>query len=325
MPNPRETSIKAAQDTTRGLKRLFDHLGNREHPRGSILSIYRQTRRELRSNLNNPVRVADALSVMQFSISGVVRELFNFATDLGSTQATRELEAYELPIIQQYLSVEGFASSILSIANGQMSAIQSAVAAGIADPGLLIGDSERLGVLNPNPIVNDAAKWLALVAVLAWQKMIDASLTQAGAREDFQRQAIAAIDERTTDCCLRVHGQVVGLDRDFNLTGVPRFADKMRNPPFHWYCRTGTALVRKKDAEDKLTQQMKHASQLELQARKEAQIKIDEVKKELADLGVKPTIRLISSDTEQVKRLKLSLRELQARIEIHPAHARSRR
>jgi hypothetical protein len=58
----------------------------------------------------------------------------------------------------------------------------------------------------------------------------------------YQKQAIAAIDGRTTDCCLRVHGQIQVLDRPFVLTGTPRYADRIQNPPFHHRCRTAVAL-----------------------------------------------------------------------------------
>lgn len=58
----------------------------------------------------------------------------------------------------------------------------------------------------------------------------------------IQKQAIAAIDERTTDCCLRVHGQIQPLDHDFHLTGTPRYADYLPRPPFHWRCRTSETI-----------------------------------------------------------------------------------
>jgi|FLYN01.1.fsa_nt_gi hypothetical protein len=58
----------------------------------------------------------------------------------------------------------------------------------------------------------------------------------------YRRQAIAAIDHRTTQCCLNVHGQIVGMDEPFVLTGTPRFADAVMAPPFHWRCRTALAL-----------------------------------------------------------------------------------
>lgn len=57
----------------------------------------------------------------------------------------------------------------------------------------------------------------------------------------LQKQAIAAIDNRTTDCCLRVHGQITDLDQPYKLTGQPRFASEMMFPSFHWRCRTSSA------------------------------------------------------------------------------------
>lgn len=57
-----------------------------------------------------------------------------------------------------------------------------------------------------------------------------------------QRQAIATMSPETTDCCLRVHGQIVDIDEPFTLTGTPRFADQLMHPSFHWNCRTSIAM-----------------------------------------------------------------------------------
>ncbi len=56
----------------------------------------------------------------------------------------------------------------------------------------------------------------------------------------LQKQAVAAIDDRTTECCLRVHGQIQDLDKPYKLTGTPRFQDEMMFPAFHWSCRTSS-------------------------------------------------------------------------------------
>lgn len=102
----------------------------------------------------------------------------------------------------------------------------------------------------------------------------------------WERQAIAAIDERTTDCCLQVHGQIRALDKPFKLTGTPRFADEMMGPPFHWFCRTATVLyVKELEIVGKSTKEMRAAANSELKAR--------------AKTG--------------------------KRVEIHPAHATSKR
>jgi len=84
----------------------------------------------------------------------------------------------------------------------------------------------------------------------------------------LRRQAIAAIDERTTDCCLRVHGQIVGVREPFRLHGTPRFADEMMDPPFHWHCRTVVTLYHPSMEEVGVsTREMREAARAELEAR----------------------------------------------------------
>ena len=85
---------------------------------------------------------------------------------------------------------------------------------------------------------------------------------------EYKKQAIATIDERTTDCCLKVHGQIQPLEKDFRLTGTPRFADKVPDPPFHWYCRTTEVLYNEKFEEFGITtEKMRDAANAELDAR----------------------------------------------------------
>jgi hypothetical protein len=61
------------------------------------------------------------------------------------------------------------------------------------------------------------------------------SLARSGDRGGYLKQAVAAIDQKTTDCCLRVHAQAQPLDKDFHLTGEPRYADYLPYPGFHWW------------------------------------------------------------------------------------------
>lgn len=92
----------------------------------------------------------------------------------------------------------------------------------------------------------DGALELAVEAAL-WQAVNGTLGTAYGtiartSRRQYQKQALAAIDGRTTRCCLNVHGQIQDLDRPFVLSGTPRFADAMQQPPFHHRCRTVIAL-----------------------------------------------------------------------------------
>jgi hypothetical protein len=104
--------------------------------------------------------------------------------------------------------------------------------------------------------------------------------------EEYKRQAIAAIDGRTTACCLAVHGQIVGFDKPFRLSAEPRFAEYVYAPPFHWNCRTAISLYTPEmDDSGVTTDDMRSAALAERKAR----------------------------------------RETGKRVEIHPAHATSRR
>lgn len=83
-----------------------------------------------------------------------------------------------------------------------------------------------------------------------------------------RKQVIAAVDERTTDCCLRAHGQIVGFDEPFKLSGTPRFADLMDYPPFHWNCRTSIAIHKPEMEEQGITtSEMRDAAASEIEAR----------------------------------------------------------
>ena len=61
---------------------------------------------------------------------------------------------------------------------------------------------------------------------------------EAAKQVPIQKQAIASINSKTTQTCLRVHGQVQDVGQPFTLTGTPRFSNSMQLPPFHWNCRT---------------------------------------------------------------------------------------
>lgn len=109
---------------------------------------------------------------------------------------------------------------------------------------------------------------------------------QSQAGQEWHHQVVAAIDENTTDCCLQAHGQIQPLDEPFKLTGTPRFSDEIMKPPFHDFCRTAEALWLEQFEEvGPTTAEMKDAARAEIRARKETG----------------------------------------RRVEIHPAHATSRR
>jgi len=87
----------------------------------------------------------------------------------------------------------------------------------------------------------------------------------------LQKQAIAAIDHKTTKCCLRVHGQIKPLAEPYELTAEPRFARKIMYPPFHWNCRTSSVAYHKdfERGAKVTTADMRDAAREELKARED--------------------------------------------------------
>ena len=326
MANPHLQAVKAAERTTRELKASYGRLGNAEHPRGKILAAYRTARRAAKDNVNKLGVLNDVISTLLAAIQSATMAELRLAWELGLEQAEKELAAYDIPLIAPSPNYQLALDAILGPAEMQARAAYAASLTG-SDEALLLGDDTRVGLLSPAPVTREGSKWLAVMAMLAKQEATQGSLEWAGAQNDFVRQAIASVDERTTDCCLRVHGQTAEIDGEFVLTGTPRYADKMKLPPFHDYCRTATALVLREDIADDLTVQMREAALAELGAREAAQWQIDVVKSELAKLGARPDVRIRKDDTEQIKKLRNKLRmwKVRQRQEIHPAHARSRR
>lgn len=91
---------------------------------------------------------------------------------------------------------------------------------------------------------------------------------QAQTGERWRKQAVAVIDRRTTDCCLRANGQIQDLEQPFHLVGTPRFRDYIQHPPFHGFCRTAEALwVERFETVGVTTDQMRQAARAELTAR----------------------------------------------------------
>jgi hypothetical protein len=290
MADEHARAVKAGLRTNAELKKLFDGLGNEEHPRGAVLSAYRVARKALRGELKDVAAAQLTLAHLRRAVLNEVGAAAQQAVQIGSMQATAELELYGIQRVSE-VSLGDFDLSVVddalravgNVLDTQLNAVWALVRSDNVDDSLILGDDARAGLLRPSSVIQEATRWLAFLALSAYSSLVERSAKQSGIV--FKRQAVAALDERTTDCCLRVHGQVVGLNEDFKLTGTPRYADRMRNPPFHPYCRTAVVLVRDSEKDDDLTMEMRDAARAEIQAR--------------AQTGT--------------------------RVEIHPAHATSRR
>jgi len=271
MDSARRNSVKRALRTNRELQKLFDALGNTEHPRGRVMTAYRVARNALRGELarENMRGALDVLSELRRAVSASVANVFEDALAEGVLQATDDLDEFGLPPVsagaQDTVLLNGAHVATLTLLDTQLIAFKTQLLAGVADDSLLLGDDGRVGLLSPAPVLGEATRWITGLALAAYLNHV--TLAGEKSKTVWKRQAIAALDERTTDCCLRVHGQVVTLHQDFVLTGTPRYANRLKNPPFHWHCRTTTALLRAEQADDELTHEMVDAARAELQAR----------------------------------------------------------
>lgn len=283
-PNPLRAAHRQADRDNRELATLFGrYLGTARHPRGQVLVAYRTTRRALSDILQAPARTGgtralaatlsetnDILTNHQRQLRTIALEAAVQARKLGETSAQAQATAYAdsghtFEPAQAPANLRPILDGMDATANAQLTQAQALIAAG-ADTSLIIGDEGRLGIVQAAPITRDWATWLAVGSSLGfWSWLVGNDPTRLEPFQ-FQRQAVAAIDERTTDCCLQVHGQIVGLRSDFKLTGTPRFADRMRDPPFHWYCRTSVALYLQ-SYDEGLTDRMRSAARAELTAR----------------------------------------------------------
>lgn len=267
MANEHARAVKSASRTTDGLYALFAKLGTAQHPRGAVLSAYRQARRALRGNADQSAVIEEVLFGLRVAIADATRNIYRDAMELGNEQALQELAIYGLPTstASLELEIENALQATISALDTQINNARLL----IGDEAMLLGDATRVGLLSPAPIIRDAARSTTRLTTEAHKQATEQSISQGGAQDVFLRQAIAALDEHTTETCLRVHAQTTSIDGDFTLVGTPRFADKLHSSPFHWYCRTAITLVHRLQEDDELTREMRDAARAELTAREE--------------------------------------------------------
>jgi hypothetical protein len=222
--------------------------------------------------------VRDRVSVLQdlrADLYVVTGDAMAAAAELGETSAERQKNYYQAAGIilgvapgfyDPYQATEGWRATI----DGQLDSIEGMVLAGM-DPSLIYGDANRLGALQPASINRDGTKWIVAGVTLAFLWWLFGRPDDDGRwilppDLDVRKQAIAWIDPVTTQCCLRVHGQIQDFNKPFRLTGTPRYADRMKTPPFHMWCRTTMALYMK-EFDLGLTEEMRREALAEMKRR----------------------------------------------------------
>lgn len=259
-------AIRIASSTDRELSRLFARLGTSRHPRGRILTAYRQARRALAGGERIDLRIAnEVLAELRLSVEEIAVDSLRAAAEAGNEQARRMTALYGLPGVSPPTAQNAELAAWMTTYDAQAAQVRALAMSG--EKSAIIGDDNRVGALSPSPIVREGARWLAISAMGGLSHGINGAISRSGKHDEFVRQAVAAVDGRTTNCCLNVHGQAVEMEESFSLTGTPRFADKMSDPPFHNFCRTVWVLVHRRDVNDSLSVQMRNAAAAELASR----------------------------------------------------------
>jgi len=265
-----------ARRVDRELARLFrQRLGSREHPRGEVISAYRQARRAMReayghSGTHRVVIATDILRTLRRQLYNTAQVAIREAMEIGRASVMGQAVAYALADVpiqpaEEWPDWAALQAGWQAAIDGQLDRVDALIRSG-AEAVLVYGDADRMGALTPGPVQGELSQWIAMAASAAFVTWL-VGREPKRERVPFAKQAVAAIDSRTTDCCLRVNGQVQPFNKPFRLTGTPRFADQMDWSPFHRYCRTSIVLYRK-EFDNGLTEQLRADSEREMSKRK---------------------------------------------------------
>lgn len=243
--NPLEQSVQYALEANEIIRGYFGEVGTHDRPRGKVFAAYRNARRAMRQALAEKQRVraaGEVLEQLRITVRHYADMIIGEAQEFGATAAETQLAFYGVIALRGALPDSlkekrtAAVGAVIAKLNAQIAAITAMIEVGGLDE-MIVGEGETVGVLRPGETIVTAAYWLTQ---LSWDSF-DWFVQKNGGGQ-FQKQAIAGLDERTTDCCLRVHGQIRDLDAPFSLVGTPQFAAEVDHPPFHHYCRTAVAL-----------------------------------------------------------------------------------
>ena len=259
---------------------LFADIGNSANPEGRIAALYSDARFAIIGALAGGVALSVIQGILERLKRDVQREItaiFNSSISLGVEEARWQLELYNANVfggINLTTEKDSAMRAIMARFDAQHAAMLALLTVDASDE-QIVGDENRNGAFNWLEIVEAIAYWAAFLVWQAYDNMIENSRNSAGNKiENLFKMAVAVIDDRTTDCCLRVHGQIQPLDGMFKLTGTPRFADEMDYPQFHRYCRTSPVLYSSElDPDGKQRAKLLEESKQELKAREDAKRK----------------------------------------------------
>lgn len=267
-----KAEIQSALRVNRKLRAMQNGISPSKHPRNALTQIYRTTRRLIHNNFDDLQELRNILFLFSSTVSMIIRPLMEDAAKLGSVAGLQSLDRRKISTIGASTAVSSPIVTPAIVAIKQIADSQVAQTISVAAIGgsvtTVIGDGvNSVGFFSQGILNKQINGFITAVTALSQFALWEQFIAQQIADDVYYKQAIAAIDQNTTECCLIVHGQFQPIDSMFELIGSPRFADLIENPPFHWNCRTATALVHASERFDSLTQEMIDAAASEIEAR----------------------------------------------------------
>ena len=224
MADPRTRAVKQALQTSEEIRRLFGRIGTRQYPRGLVLAAYRTALAAMRGSTDNNRLMDDALGTLRLAVIDAVMDVLNRGVDIGMHQAETELKLWGISAFGTAGNVDDAARIVSNILDNQIQAAWTMKRMGVEEA-VLLGDAAHLGIINPTVITRETARWASMTVNDAYGSIVKQSLEKSGDAGQFDKQAVAAIDDKTTDCCLKVQrpdctiGRQVQTDRRAAVRG----------------------------------------------------------------------------------------------------------
>jgi hypothetical protein len=215
--------------------------------------------------------VRDVLADARRELNATALEALRGAAERGVESAKEQARLYKADGLQFQVAgempdVRAFREAWMTAYEQQAQAVGALVRAGSGTVERIIGDGDRLGLFQPAPVQREGSRILPETLAAGFTAWVIGVTHKR--EQPFDKQAIAAVDGRTTETCLNVHGQTQPLDGKFQLVGTPRFARRLDWSPFHWYCRTSVTLYRN-EYDDGYTERMEKQTKKERERREE--------------------------------------------------------
>lgn len=221
---------------------------------------YAEARKALQQGLTTKTRsgreqdIRQTLDNLAAQIRTLAESTLDHANALGVNQWHGDAREFQAHIDDSFfLPVEDRETAQAALdadTNRQLRLILALLLFGInTDPNrnapLVFGDKRRGGLFTPSTILGTIEFWATTLAAQAYSNgaaKIAAQLEAQGVT--LERIAVLGTNRDHTETCLNVAGQIVGMTQNFKLEGMPKFADELFAPPFHWHCYTRVGLTR---------------------------------------------------------------------------------